>query len=344
MTATNKNIIILGAGIAGLACATELHKMGCSLKVLEKSMGLGGRMATRRVQNTWVDHGTQYFTAQQTQFRQFVRQLVDLEIAQPWVTDIYSLQRGKLVPPSLDDRQTRYICSQGMTSIAKYLARPLQEEKLISTNVRINAAVATGNRWQLRSDQGEIFSAHIVVSTIPAPQFLPIFSKPLAVNQAFIDTIATVQFTPSLAVMAGYDPDQFVPESWYAVRCVDDPILSWVCLNSAKAGATDSSVFVIHSSIKYAHQSLDESNLELAGKPILSQMGKHFEKWLETPLWWQVHRWRYAIVEEPLPVPYLLTTKPLPLICAGDWCGGFGLESAYMSGIATAQAVLELLS
>lgn len=344
MTGNGRNIIIIGAGIAGLVCARELLKAGCSLKLVEKSQGLGGRMATRRVQNTWVDHGTQYFTAENGRFYQFVRQLVDLEVVQPWVTAIHRLQQGKLLPLPLEDHKTRYICPQGMTSIAKYLARPLQEEQVIATNVRINAAVATGNRWQLRTDQGEILSAQIVVSTIPAPQFLPVFSKSLTSNQAFVETIAAVQFSASLAVMAGYDPNRFVPESWYAVRCADDPFLSWVCLNSAKAGSADASVFVIHSSSNYAQQSLEEQNLEVAGRPVLTQMGKHFDKWLENPLWWQVHRWRYALVNDPLPVPFLLTTKPLPLICAGDWCGGFGLEAAYLSGMATAQAVLDLLS
>ena len=37
--------IVIGAGISGLAAATELAKAGCRTIVLEKSRGIGGRMS-----------------------------------------------------------------------------------------------------------------------------------------------------------------------------------------------------------------------------------------------------------------------------------------------------------
>jgi Predicted NAD/FAD-dependent oxidoreductase len=345
VSATAKSVIVIGAGIAGLACAQRLSQRGCNVTVLEKSAGVGGRLATRRIQGTWVDHGTQYFKVKDQRFARFVHQLLDSGVIEPWTTPIYRLLQGKLYPPPMEDCQTRYVCPLGMTAIAKFLAVELQQTKKILNNVRITAAAVSGNRWQLRSDRHELFSADVVVSAVPAPQFLPIFGSALALNPSLLDTVASVQFVPSLAVMAGYSAEQAVPDSWYAVRCQDDPILSWMCLNSRKAGSGEGApVFVFHSSSSYAQKSLEESNLEMAGKPMLTQLGRLFAQWLETPVWWQVHRWRYALVSEPLSMACLIADKPLPLVCAGDWCGGDNLESAYLSGLTAADAVLDLLS
>ncbi|MFN3926068.1 MAG: NAD(P)/FAD-dependent oxidoreductase [Pseudanabaenaceae cyanobacterium] len=343
MSAT-KEIIVIGAGIAGLACASKLLAEGCQVKILEKSPGVGGRMATRRVQGTWVDHGTQYFKVTDYTLARLIDSLLNLGIVQVWDTPLWELKQGKLCPVP-NQWQARYICPLGMTALAKYLAHPLQIQEALLTNVRITAVAVSGAKWQLKSDRAEIFSAPILVSTIPAPQFLPLFSKALVSNQELLNTIAAVEFVPSLSVMAGYDMEATVPPEWYAISSRDDPYLSWICLNSAKAGQVETApVFVCHSSPEYAQSSLEENNLENAGKPMLKQLGKVLAPWLEHPLWWQVHRWRYALVADPLITPYLLTTKPAPLICAGDWCGGKDLQSAYLSGLAAADAVLDLLS
>ncbi len=340
-----KTIIVIGAGLAGLVCAHRLNQLGYEVTVLEKSAGVGGRLATRRVQGTWVDHGAQYFRVRDQRFGRFVQRLLDNGIVQPWTTPIYHLRGGKLYPPALEDCATRYICPLGMTAIAKFLAVELHKKQRILHNVRITAAAVSGNRWQLRSDRYEVFSADVVVSAVPAPQFLPIFGCALASNPSLLDTVASVQFVPSLAVMAGYPPEQTVPDSWYAVQSADDPLISWVCLNSQKAGnSVTAPVFVVHSSSAYAQQSLEETNLEMAGKPILLHLAKLFAKWLETPVWWQVHRWRYALVAEPLSMACLIAEKPLPLVCAGDWCGGYNVESAYLSGLTAAEAVQDVLS
>ena len=42
-------ITIIGAGMAGLACARRLARAGHTPLVLDKSRGIGGRLATRQV-------------------------------------------------------------------------------------------------------------------------------------------------------------------------------------------------------------------------------------------------------------------------------------------------------
>ena len=62
------DIAVIGAGLADVSCARQLTAAGRQVTVFDKSKGMGGRMATRRGDDFSVDHGAQYFTAQQPDF------------------------------------------------------------------------------------------------------------------------------------------------------------------------------------------------------------------------------------------------------------------------------------
>ena len=56
-------VVVVGAGVAGLACARELARRGLPVVVLERARGVGGRCATRHVDGRPVDFGTFYLHA-----------------------------------------------------------------------------------------------------------------------------------------------------------------------------------------------------------------------------------------------------------------------------------------
>ena len=56
-------IIVIGAGISGCSCAHKLSHAGHRVTVVEKGRGVGGRMATRRMDGARIDHGAQFYTA-----------------------------------------------------------------------------------------------------------------------------------------------------------------------------------------------------------------------------------------------------------------------------------------
>ena len=43
------DIVIIGAGMSGIACARALRKAGVPVRLIDKGRGIGGRVATRRV-------------------------------------------------------------------------------------------------------------------------------------------------------------------------------------------------------------------------------------------------------------------------------------------------------
>jgi protoporphyrinogen oxidase len=82
------DIVVIGAGLAGLACARTLHEAGRAVVVLEASDGIGGRVRTDEVEGFQLDRGFQVlFTA----YPEAIRQLdLDALLLQPF-------DRGALV-------------------------------------------------------------------------------------------------------------------------------------------------------------------------------------------------------------------------------------------------------
>ena len=57
----NKKVIIVGAGVAGMACAVTLAEKGIPFQILEASDGVGGRIRTDKVDGYLLDRGFQIF-------------------------------------------------------------------------------------------------------------------------------------------------------------------------------------------------------------------------------------------------------------------------------------------
>jgi renalase len=352
-------VVVIGAGLAGLICATQLRRQGFNPKVVEKSGGVGGRMATRRLQGTHIDHGAQYISPRGSDFAHFLSKLESLDLVKPWTDKIYDLSTDGLEAPLLDDIYPRYCCPDGMTAIAKHLATDLTVElktRIINADYDIAAA-----QWRLTTDSNNLILADAIVSAIPAPQFLAIFGNALGELTDFVQAIAAVKFDANVTVMAGYGDDLIVPPEWKAIRCQNNRFLSWVSCDSSKHRLDFSNdlpnnlpkdlskdshslpTFVFQSTAAFAEQYLEETNLEMLGKMLLSEVGEFLDPALSVPLWWKVHRWRYAIPQEVLGAACLATRLPLPLVCAGDWCAGNNIEAAYLSGMAAAATMAKLL-
>jgi len=61
--AAQPDVIIVGGGLAGLACARRLQRAGASFALLEAADRPGGRVRTDRVENFLLDRGFQVFQA-----------------------------------------------------------------------------------------------------------------------------------------------------------------------------------------------------------------------------------------------------------------------------------------
>ena len=61
MSAAEKKVLIVGGGLAGLACALRLHETGARPLIFEGSDGVGGRVRTDHLDGFLLDRGFQVF-------------------------------------------------------------------------------------------------------------------------------------------------------------------------------------------------------------------------------------------------------------------------------------------
>jgi monoamine oxidase len=70
MTGQSYDCIVIGAGIAGLVAARDLHRAGRTVLVLEAQDRIGGRMHGREIApNQWIDYGGQWVGRTHSRFR-----------------------------------------------------------------------------------------------------------------------------------------------------------------------------------------------------------------------------------------------------------------------------------
>lgn len=332
------DIAIVGAGMAGLTCAQSLQQAGYKVAVLDKSRGLGGRMATRRLHGTHVDHGVCYLKPKSAQFQALLDRLVDRKVIRVWTDTIHELNaQGQVQPP---ERQALcYAAATGISAIAKFLSLGL----MLRLNHRVERIEAQ-NGWQLYCESGEMISASAIVIAIPAPQAAMICKS---LDQAFVERLKAVEYSPCISAIAVYPSErqaEIEKLGYKAIVCPSDPDLGWIGIDSTKQFNPAQPAIVVQSNARFAAQHLEASDLELVGNLLLHRAAEVTGAWLTDSEVLQVHRWRYAFPIDPISDKYFAANTPNPLVCTGDWCGGNRVESAFEAGLATATYVNQQLS
>lgn len=339
--------VVVGAGMAGLACSRRLQQAGYTIAVLEKSRGLGGRLATRRVDGTPIDHGARFLQPQGEMLTRLVHRMAQQGLLSAWQPRRWYLNReGKLhgIAPSAS-AAPYYGAPAGMSAVGKAIASDLP----ILRQQRVIRLTPGEQGWCIQAQQTDTVTAvehtaKAVILALPAPQIVPLLA-PLRSRfplENLWSALATITYAPCLTVIAQYprpnsqtQGELEAPTAPWAVEGHPETAFFWLGLDSSKRQTPDFNV-VIHSSAIFARTWLESANLQLAGEALLAEAGQLIAPWLQHPSRWQVHRWRYARVETPCIGGPLSSEVPWPLVCCGDWCGDRQLDTAWESGWAAA--------
>ncbi|WOO42097.1 NAD(P)/FAD-dependent oxidoreductase [Rubellicoccus peritrichatus] len=312
------DILIVGAGLSGLAAASELKKQGRDVLVIDKGRGVGGRLANRRIGKATFDHGAQFMTVRNSRFAELIKQWVSAGVAEEWYcgsVDGHSRWRGK----------------PAMTGIAKQLADGLN--LLLGKRIASLRQDENEPRWIAELEDGECITANAVLMTPPVPQTLTILDEggvELAADiRAYLETI---QYERCFAVMAVLDgpsrvpsPGNFSPE--------EGPV-AWIADNQMK-GVSELPAVTIHARADFSMDNWERDRQEVA-RELIEAAGP----WLgSSVIEFQVHGWRYS---KPLRVEnercYTVSKSPA-LVLAGDAFGGQRVEGAVLSGWAAADVL-----
>lgn len=245
----NKKLII-GAGITGLTIARSLPNS----TIVEKSKGLGGRLATRRWQNQKFDHGAQFYklTSDCESFHMI------------WLDH-------RLVKPL---HEFQWCANSGMSSLAKKLAENLnvQLEKQISK-------ITDSTCVHFLDGSNDIYDQ--VFFTCPLPQTLKILDDS---NIQYPDRLKKINYAKALVFLLSSDETLKNP---YDLAYIENPIshVFSFCDQNFKSQGPGTAWTIT------ANPGWSERHFELSEQEIISEFKKIFPTVLMKI---QLKKWRYS--------------------------------------------------
>jgi renalase len=318
------NVAIIGAGIAGLACARQLSESGIQVRLFDKARGPGGRMSTRRVSTSLgevaFDHGAQYFTARNGAFKIEVSRLEALGAVAQWNGELVKLDREGINTPLADE--PLYVGTPGMNGVVKAMAQGLDT----SWNTRVETIIQNDEgQWQLISEASQDLGTYgHIVCAVPAEQVSPLI-KSIAPHMAQLsESIASL---PCWAAMFVLDGPISMP--FDAIRLADHPMIDFISLNNSKPGRADITAYVVQ-----ARADWSQLHMELDGDLICQKLLEGLLSLADNQpnvVFSAAHRWRYARVEVSQGAGWHFDSG-LGIGMCGDWLCGPRVESAWLSG------------
>ena len=318
------DVLIVGAGMAGLMAARTLKDRGHSVLLIEGGRSVGGRLATRRVGAGRADHGAQFFTVRTDALQSAVEQWLEQGLVYVWGL---GWSDGS-VKRTAGDGHPRYAVRGGMNRLAKHLAQGLDVvlERLVVALQRQD------DGWRLRDSEGAVYAGRALLLTPPAPQALKLLddSRILLQTDDFVQ-LRRIQFGPCLCgihEIEGGAADLPLPG---ALQNFQSDVY-WVADNQAK-GISKTTVITSHANAKYSRQHWDASEADIIADleaAVLPHLGAG-ARIVRT----QLKKWHYSVPLTTHPQECLLAAGLPRLAFAGDAFGGRGrVEGAFMSGVA----------
>lgn len=314
-------IAVVGAGMAGLACAGMLHRSRAEVTVFDKSPRTGGRLSTRRADGLTFNHGAQYATSRDPAFIAVMDGMAADGAAAPW--DVVGEGRWSGLP--------------GMSAMARYMER--QGVGAVRTGQHVAFLHAGPPGWMIRhmdaaqaapglvTDMGGELSGPFdqVAVALPAPQ-----AAGLLQPHRFAQDAARAGMAPCWALMLAFPAATTAPD----LLRLDAGPLRWIARDTSRPGRTQPpECWVAHATPEWSRAHLEHP--AAAVQAMLREAFTAATAIAADPSYVSVHRWRYALADVSLGVPALWDAVAGLGVC-GDWCLGARVEAAFLSGQALA--------
>lgn len=310
--------VIVGAGIAGLLVARVLRDAGARVLVLEKSRGLGGRMATKRVGDAVFDTGAQYFTVSDPGFAARVAEWERAGVVAPW--------------PGGDGK--RFVGRPSITAVAKHLAEGIDAKR----DHKVTALGCCGDHWCVDVENHGCLRAERLVLTAPVPQSLALLAagdfklpEPLAAR------LAGLTYDPCLALLVTLAGRSRLPG--VGVRR-EGGAICWAADNQAKGVSPNVAAVTLHLAADFSAANYARTDAE-----VLELVRAEAEELIGAPIATAtLHRWKFSHARAKFEEPFVWWPQE-SLGFAGDAFGGAKVEGAAVSALALAERIkLELKS
>lgn len=335
-------VAVVGAGISGLFAARTLKDHGVEVTVFEKSRGVGGRMATRRVNDTpTFDHGAQYFTCRDPKFKRYVDSWRQQSLVAAWPNP---QQRIVVLENGMVKRESKSVDRWVAVPQMKTLCQHLGDKIPIETSKEVGGIKRFANEkqaWQLVDKTGiELGQFDKVIFALPADQICQITVDTACLNP-LRQRLAEIKIKPCWALMLTLKSR--IDGDWVGAFVHQSPI-RWIARNGTKPGRpNDHEQVVIHADSDWSAERWDTAPIKITDQLIDAFAdATGLDATAMDVVGATAHRWKYAIVDSATQYPKqrCYFTDDRSVIACGDWAGGARVEGAFLSGMATAGIVL----
>ncbi|MBZ9752954.1 NAD(P)-binding protein [Deinococcus sp. HMF7604] len=331
------DLLVVGAGLAGLACARDAEAAGLHVLLLDKSRGVSGRAATRRVtlpggEVARFDHGARFFTARHERTRTLAESGVQSGWNAVWTRGLAQWADGQVEPA--EDGHPRYAPPAGLSTLGHTLARGLE----VHSAAEITSLERRVGGWRVHARDGHSWEGARLVLNLPAPQLLALLNDvPLegTASEGACWTAAQVRFAPCWAAGLVLARGPAWPHRATQVR---HPTLDWVALEHTKRPPGHPPALLVQANADWSVAHLDatpEDVLPVLQAAATEIMGEDLE--VQATF---AHRWRYATPTRRAPGPCHWDAE-LALGWCGDWFTpdehGPRVEATLLSGWALAR-------
>ena len=318
---SSSSVLVVGSGIAGLACARALHDNGVAVRVVDRGRVVGGRLATRQVDDRPVDIGARYFTVPEgSGFASVVDNWVARGLARPWTATF-----GVFSADGSQQRKSgpmRYAAPAGLRSLATDLAGGLRRDGVTIDQEHTVEAVSDGGVVAgIRYDT--------VVLAIPDPQA----RRMLEPDSALAHSLHRAEeWEPALAVVVSW-PERHWPADLHGAFVNGSPVLDFVADDGDRRG-DGAAVLVAHTTAEFARTHLDRPDTGVG------QVVDALRTLLaidEPPSNTLVHRWSLARPKASHAASYLVNGHLA--VCGDSWGDRSAVATAWASGTALGKAL-----
>lgn len=338
-----REVLVVGAGISGLAAARALHEAGVPVRVVDRGRVPGGRLATKRVEGRPADIGARYFTVPEgSAFEALVSSWRRRGLVREW-TDTFSAltvdDSGAVTGRERKTGPMRYAATAGLRSLAADLAGALAADGVVieqshaveavevpeaAEAVGAIAAVEVAEAVEVVGRgvvvDGAAFEA--VVLAMPDPQA----GRMLAPGSPAREELSGAEeWEPTLSVVLTFDERRW-PSDLHGAFVDGSPVLAFVADDGDRQG-DGAPVLVAHTTGDFAREHLEHP--ETAAGAVTEAVRALLE--LEVaPVSAVVHRWTFANPSRQHDEPFGLVGAVG--VCGDAWGERSSVSTAWASG------------
>lgn len=330
-------VIVVGAGVGGLACARALHAAGRSVIVLERARGVGGRCATRRVEGVPMDFGPTFLHGRTPEFLEALAG-VPAQAISGWPM-VVAGQGQPCQPAAFTPGEQRFAFAEGVTAFPRHLAKGLD----VRLEQRVTRMTFAGARVLLETEGGEEYQSSVVVLALAAEQtraLLQTVAAPPPEIRGAAALLGLAHSQATLALLALYGEE--APElPWQLCLPRESKVLHLIANESSKRPTPAKRAVLFQARPAWSREHLDDAQWPAQ---VLEEAGRTLGAWAARPLTHSAHRWTWARNgrDSELTGPLLLSAPEGALlgVCGDRFAPGGGVEAAFTSGRALAARIL----